>query len=57
LFSEIPEFDVKCKNAVLYVNIETDLSLEEEMIDKVKNILKDIDEIKDIRVNVNPFET
>jgi cytidylate kinase len=57
LFSEIPEFDVKCKNAVIYVNIETDLSLEEDMINKVKNILKDIDEIKDIRVKVNPFET
>lgn len=57
LFSEIPSFDVKCKDSVIYVNIETDLSLEEDMIDKVNNILKNIDEIKEIRVIVNPFET
>jgi cytidylate kinase len=57
LFNEIPEFEVKSKNAVIYVRIETDLSLEQEMIDKVKNKLKDIDDIKEIRVNVSPFET
>ena len=57
LFDEIPSFDVQCKNAVIYVNIETTLSLEKDMIDRVKNILKDIDDIKEIRVNVNPFET
>jgi cytidylate kinase len=57
LFNEIPEFEVKSKNAVIYVRIETDLSLEQDMIDKVKNKLKDIDDIKEIRVNVSPFET
>ena len=57
LFNEIPSFDVKCKNGIIYVDIETDLSLEEDMIAKVKNMLKDIDGIQEIRVNVSPFET
>jgi hypothetical protein len=57
LFNEIPAFEVKSKNAVIYVKIETDLSLEQEMIDKVKNKLKDIDGIKEVKVNVSPFET
>ena len=57
LFNEIPAFEVKSKNAVIYVKIETDLSLEQEMIAKVKNKLKDIDGIKEVKVNVSPFET
>jgi cytidylate kinase len=57
LADEIPSLEVECKNAVIFVNIETDLALEADMIDKVKNMLKDIDGIKEIRVNVNPFET
>ncbi len=57
LFGEIPSIGVKCKNAIIYVTIETDLSLEKDMIDSVNNMLKDMDEIKEIRVNVIPFET
>jgi cytidylate kinase len=57
LADEIPSVEVECKNAVVLVNIETDLALEADMIDKVKKMLKDIDGIKEIRVNVNPFET
>ena len=57
IFERVPSAEVKCKNAVIYVNIETALSLEKEVTDKVKNILKDIDGIKDVRVNVVPFET
>ena len=55
IFGRIPSVEVKCKNAVIYVNIETDLSLEKEVTEKVKNILKDIDGIKEIRVTVIPF--
>lgn len=57
LFGRVPSAEVKCKNAVIYVNIETALSLEKEFTDKVKNILKDIDGIKEVRVNIVPFET
>jgi cytidylate kinase len=48
---------IKCKNGVVYLNVETALSLEKQVSDKVKNTLKDIDGIKEVRVNVIPFET
>ena len=57
IFNRIPSAEVKCKNTVVYVNIETDLSLEKEFTDKVKIILRDIDGIKEVRVNVVPFDT
>ena len=57
LFDRIPSAEVKCKDTVIYVNIETALSLEKEVTDKVKNILKDIEGIKEVRVNVVPFDT
>lgn len=55
IFDKVPWAEVKSKNAVVYVKIETDLSLEKEVTDKVKNILKHIDEIKEVRVTVIPF--
>jgi len=57
IFDRFPSSKVKCKNGVVYITIETVLSLEEEVTDKIRNSLKDIDEIKEVRVNVLPFET
>ncbi|UCG07828.1 MAG: cytidylate kinase-like family protein [Desulfobacterales bacterium] len=57
IFDRFPSAEVKCKNAVVYVKIETALSLEEELTDTIKNILKDINGIKEVRVNVVPFDT
>jgi cytidylate kinase len=54
LFGRVRLVEVKCKNAVIYVNLETALSLEEEIVGKIRNILKDIDGIKEVRVNVIP---
>jgi len=57
IFDALSSADVQCKNAIVTVRIETALSLEEEVTYKIKNLLKDIDEIKEIRVNVVPFDT
>jgi len=57
LFDISPSVDVQCKNAVVYVKIETALSVEQEVTSRIREILKDIDEIKEVRVNVVPFET
>jgi cytidylate kinase len=57
LFDTVPSSQVKCKDAVIYVNIETALSLEKEVTDKVKHILKDIDGVKEVSVHVVPFDT
>lgn len=55
LFDTFPSAEVKSKNAVVSVKVESDLSLEKKVTDKVKNILKNIDEIKEVRVTVMPF--
>lgn len=57
MFEKYPLAEVECRNAVVYVRIETALTLEEEVADKINIILKDIDGIKGVRVNIIPFET
>ena len=57
IIDKFPSSEVNSKNAVVYVRIETDLSLEDKTKKEVKEILKDIDEIKEVRVSVIPFET
>jgi len=56
IFDRIPSAEVKCKNGVIYINVETDLSLEQKFTDKINNILREIDGIKDVKINIAPFE-
>ena len=53
LFKRFPEAQVKCEDGVVFVTIETTLSQEQEVINKIICILKekDIDGIKDVKVN------
>ena len=53
LFERFPSAQIKCKNGVVFVTIETTLSQEQEVINKIIYILKekDIDGIKDVKVN------
>jgi len=57
LFETAPGAEIKCKDGVIYVSLETALSLEQQMIDKVKLHLKNMQGIKDIKVNVIPYGT
>ncbi len=57
LFDRFPAAEVQSKNGVVYVTIETALSLEQEVTDKIVHTLKDIEEIKDVRVKVVIFES
>jgi len=57
LFGQLPSAKVKCKGSTLFVTIETDLSLEKEVSAKAKNLLKDLEGIEDIRINIIPFGT
>jgi len=57
IFDRFPSAEVKCKNAVVYVKIETSLSLEETFTDTIHNMLGDVAGIKEVRVNIVPFET
>jgi len=57
LFDKLPAVEVKCRNGVVNVKIETALSLEDEVTATIQDALKYIDDIKAVRVNVVPFDT
>jgi cytidylate kinase len=59
LFDRFPSAQVKCKNGAVFVTIETALSQEQEIINKIIYILKgkDIAGIKDVRVNTVLFDS
>jgi cytidylate kinase len=59
LFDRFPSAQVKCKNGVVFVTIETTLSQEKEVINRIIDILKekDIDGIKDVKVNAILLES
>lgn len=57
IIDKFPSSRVSCQHAVVLVKIETALSLEVKVGAEIKNILKDIDGIKEVRVSVVPFET
>ena len=54
---EFPKAVVKCKDAVAYVSVESDLSQEEKMSDQIKALLEHISEIKEVTVGVIPLGT
>jgi cytidylate kinase len=56
MFETYPAANVKCKAGIAYVNVNTTLSMETEVSEKVKGILKGIHEIKDVYVNVVPID-
>jgi cytidylate kinase len=59
LFDRFHSAGVKCNRGIVSVTIETDLSLEQEISDRITRIVSDshIAGIKAVRVNVIPFET
>jgi F0F1-type ATP synthase delta subunit len=56
IFDRFPAAEVKCHSGVVYVKIETALSLSEEVGDKIKNMLSGMAGVKEVKVNVVPFD-
>ncbi|MBW2604613.1 MAG: cytidylate kinase-like family protein [Deltaproteobacteria bacterium] len=57
IVNEFPGAIVKCKDAVVYVSVESDLSQEKKMSDQIEAMLGNIAEIKEVRVGVIPIGT
>ena len=57
IVDEFPEAIIKCKDAVAYVSVESDLSQEKKISDQIKVLLENIAEIKEVRVGVIPLGT
>lgn len=54
---KFPKANVKCKDAVVYVSVESDLSLEMKISNQIKVLLENIAEIKEVRSGVIPLGT
>jgi hypothetical protein len=54
---KFPEAIVKCKDAVIYVSVESDLSQEKKISNQIKVLLENIAEIKEVMVGVIPLGT
>ena len=57
IVNEFPKAKTTCKDSVVYVAVESDLSQEEKMSSKINILLENIPEIKDVMVGVIPFGT
>lgn len=57
IFDHFPAAEVKCSNSIVSVKVETVLSLEESVTDSIRNALKNINDIKEVRVHVVPFDS
>jgi cytidylate kinase len=59
LFNRVPAAQVKCKNGVVFVTIETSLSQEQDDINHIIHILKEknIDGLKDVKINSVLFDS
>ena len=57
IVNEFPKANVKCKDKVVYVSVESDLSQETKISNQIKVLLENIAEIKEVRVGVIPLGT
>ena len=59
LFDRFPSAQIKCKNGIVSVTIETTLSQEQDIINRIFGILKkkNIDGLKDVKVNAVLFDS
>lgn len=57
IVSDFPKANVNCKDSVVSVSVESDLSLEMKISNRIKALLEDIDEIKEVRAGIIPIGT
>ena len=57
IVDKFPKANVKCKDASVFVGVESNLTQEEKISDQIKVLLENIAEIKDVKVGVIPLGT
>ena len=57
IMNNFPDANVKCKDGVVMVSLESSLSAEERIAKKIKKLVKNIDGINEVRTFVIPFDT
>jgi len=57
IMNKFPDANVKCKDGKVMVSLESSLAVEEKISKKIKNMVKNIDGIKEVKTFVIPFDT
>ena len=57
IVTKFPEANVKCKDGVVLISVESSLSVEKTLAKKFSKQLKDIEGVKEVKTFVIPFET
>ncbi len=57
IVDKFPEANVKCKNGVVLVSVESALAVEKRLASKFSKLLKNIDGVEEVKTYVIPFET
>ena len=57
LVKEFPTAKFSAKNGEVFINITESLSRKEEITNKVNNIAKKIDGVRNLQINVVPFDS
>jgi len=57
LVKNFPEANIKCKDGVVLISVESSLSVEKVLAKKFSKQLKDIEGVKEVKTFVIPFET
>lgn len=56
IINNFPEANVKCKDGVVMVSLESSLAAEDRVSKKIQKLVKNIDGIKEVRTFIIPFE-
>lgn len=57
IIANFPDANVKCKDGIVMISLESSISAEEKIKKKMKKLTKNIDGIKEVRTFVIPFDT
>jgi len=57
IVDKFPDANVKCKDGVILVSVESSLAVEDRLSKKFAKLLKNIDGVNDVKTFVIPFET
>ena len=57
IVNKFPDANVKCKDGVVLVSVESSLSAEKKLSKNLTKLIKDLDGVKEVKTYVIPFET
>ena len=56
IVKKFPDANVKCKDGVIQISVESSLAVEEKLSKKFAKLLRNIEGVKEVKTFVIPFE-